>query len=262
MSHPAKFAAVLPGGEPAALARVRVVLVRPQHPGNIGATARAMKTMGLADLRLVQPRQFPAAEATARASGADDVLARAQVHDSLGEALTGSGLVLGASARLRELPWEELTARDAGALAASAAATGDVALVFGAERMGLSNEELALCQRQIVIPANPHYASLNLASAVQLVCYELRMALLGGSVVLDATADEPATAEEVELLMQHIERGMLRVGFLDPRQPGMLLLRLRRLLARARLERPEMQILRGWLRAVDQALDRQARQAA
>jgi TrmH family RNA methyltransferase len=261
MSHPAKFAAVLPGGEPAALARVRVVLVRPQHPGNIGAAARAMKTMGLMDLRLVQPRQFPAAEATARASGADDVLAQARIHDSLSEALAGSRLVLGASARLRELPWQEITVREAGLLAAGAATSGEAALVFGAERMGLSNEELALCQRQMVIPANPQYASLNLAAAVQLVCYELRMALLG-TVEFGTSTEDPATTEEVELLVQHVERSMLRVGFLDPKQPGMLLLRLRRLLARARLERPEMQILRGWLRAVDQALDRQSRHAA
>ena len=237
---------------PESFQRVRIVLSHTSHPGNIGAAARAMKTMGFARLVLVNPKIFPDPQAEAMASGAGDVLADARVVGSLDEALQGVTLVLALTARRRDLATAPLWARDGAAEVAMAAATGEVALVFGNETSGLSNEELALCNLWAMIPANPDYSSLNLAAAVQLLCYELRLALnaAAGAVPSAPTfspAGMPATHDEIEGLMGHLESEALASGFLDPDKPGRLMLRLRRLFARAVLEKEEVNILRGLL---------------
>lgn len=236
---------------PESLRRVRVVLSHTSHPGNIGAAARAMKTMGFSRLVLVNPKSFPDAQAEAMASGAGDVLAAARIVDSLAEALSGTVLALAMTARRRELAVEPLWGRDGAAELAAVAAEGEVALVFGNESAGLSNEELAQCARWAMIPANPEYSSLNLAAAVQIMCYELRLALLGGMPPPPAIAGAgaPATHEEVDGLMLHLEQAAIASGFLDPERPGRLMLRLRRLFGRAGLEREEVNILRGLLAA-------------
>lgn len=234
-----------------ALDRIRVVLVETSHPGNIGAAARAMKTMGLRHLYLVRPAQYPCAEATARASGADDLLARAVVCAELAEALAGCTLVMGASARLRTLRWPQLDPRDSGARAiAEAAGGGTVALLFGRERTGLSNEELDLCQYLIHVPANPEYSSLNLAAAVQIFAYELRMAAGAALPEQRAEASEaPAPVEAVEGFYEHLESTLTELGFLDPENPRHLMRRFRRLFGRVRLTESEVAILRGMLSA-------------
>lgn len=237
---------------PESMRHVRVVLSHTSHPGNIGAAARAMKTMGFSRLVLVNPKSFPDAQAEAMACGAGDVLAAAQVVGSLAEALSGTVLALAMTARRRELAVEPLWGRDGAAeLAATAAAGGEVALVFGNESAGLSNAELAQCARWAMVPANPEYSSLNLAAAVQIMCYELRLALLGGGAPPPAIAGAgaPATHEEVDGLMLHLERAAIASGFLDPERPGRLMLRLRRLFGRAGLEQEEVNILRGLLAA-------------
>ena len=232
------------------LKNIRVVLTTPSHPGNIGAAARALKTMGLGTLALVRPRQFPHPDADARASGALDVLQRAEVHDSLAAALRGCVLAVAATSRQRELRHEMMDARAAARELLAQAATHPVAIVFGNETSGLSSEEAGLCQIWARIPANPEYGSLNLAAAVQVFAYELRMAL-PESVQPRAPEFEPANHEQVEQLYQHFEKTMTHAGFFDPANPKRLLLRLRRLLARARLETEEVNILRGFLKAVD-----------
>lgn len=230
-----------------ALTRLRVVLIETSHPGNIGAAARAMKVMGVSRLYLVRPHQFPCAEATARASGADDLLTRAVVCDSLDEALADCSLVLGASARLRSLPWPLSDARRAAQRAAAGAVAGqEVALVFGREHSGLSNEELQRCHYLLHIPANPDFSSLNLAAAVQVVSYELRMALLGDEPLAPDKGDY-ASADELESFYAHLEQTLISVGFLDPDNPRQVMRRLRRLYNRARTERVELNILRGIL---------------
>lgn len=230
-----------------ALTRLRVVLIETSHPGNIGAAARAMKVMGVSRLYLVRPHQFPCAEATARASGADDLLTRAVVCDSLDEALADCSLVLGASARLRSLPWPLSDARRAAQRAAAGAVAGqEVALVFGREHSGLSNEELQRCHYLLHIPANPDFSSLNLAAAVQVVSYELRMALLGDEPLAPDEGDY-ASADELESFYAHLEQTLISVGFLDPDNPRQVMRRLRRLYNRARTERVELNILRGIL---------------
>ena len=235
---------------PLPLKNIRVVLTQPSHPGNIGATARAMKTMGLDALYLVRPRQFPHAEADARASGALDVLQNAHVCESLADALDGCVLAVATSSRQRELRHEMMTAREAAHELSKQAASHPVALVFGNETSGLSSEEASLCQVWACVPANPAYASLNLAAAVQIFAYELRMAG-PNSAVPHAPEFAPATIEQVEQLYRHFERTMVTTGFLDPRQPKRLLPRLRRLFARARLEAEEVNILRGFLKTID-----------
>jgi len=205
--------------------------------------------MGFSRLVLVAPRCAVDAQAVAMASGADDVLAGVQVADTLAEALAGVTLALALTARRRDLATAPLWARD-GAAELAAVATGgeEVALVFGNETAGLSNEELALCNRWAMIPANPGYASLNLAAAVQILCYELRLALLAVPPAPTLpNAGQPATRDEVEGLLAHIEQAALDSGFLDPERPGRLMLRLRRLFSRAAPEREEINILRGLL---------------
>jgi tRNA/rRNA methyltransferase len=230
--------------------RIRVVLSRPSHPGNIGAAARAMKTMGLAELALVAPRAFPHAEATALAAGATDVLEAARVYPSLEAAVADCIVAAGFSARRRELSHPPQTLREAAPeLAALATSQGRVALVFGNETSGLSNEELARCQRFVSIPANPAYPSLNLAAAVQVVCYELAVASASFEAPR-AMPREAATGADVERLCEELERVAVASGYLDPKEPGRFMQRIRRLFARAGLEREEVKILRGFLGTV------------
>ena len=239
------------------LQQIRIVLIQTSHPGNIGSSARAMKTMGLSHLHLVRPVQYPCAEATAMASGADDLLVRAPVHTELDEALTGCRLVMGTSARQRSLRWPQLSPREAAAQMVEAAGQGPVALLFGREQSGLTNEELDRCQSLITIPASEDYSSLNLAAAVQVLSYELRVAALDAGLetapaapVETLAADElPASAEALEGFFAHLERALISLDFLDPDNPRLLMRRLRRLYGRAVPTVAELNILRGILTA-------------
>jgi len=237
------------------LARLRIVMVRPTHPGNIGAAARAIKTMGLSQLVLVEPKLYPHADATARASGAVDVLEAVRVASSLDDALSGCQLAIGLSVRHRELVGKVQAIRDAAAEAIAIARSGDVAIVFGTETFGLTNDDVSRCQTLAFIPANPDYGSLNLAAAVQVVAYELRMAagLVGG---YRAVTYPLAAQDEVAGLHAHAARTLTDLGFFDPQRPRRLLPRLRRLFARTRLEHEEVNILRGILASIDEALRR------
>jgi tRNA/rRNA methyltransferase len=231
---------------PGTLANVRIVLSRPSHPGNIGSAARAMKTMGFSDLRLVAPKSFPDAQADALASGALDVLRAARVFETLEQALGDAVLAVGFSSRGRDLSHPPRALREAAPLLVAAAGAGPVALVFGNETFGLTNEELASCQWLAVIPANPAYASLNLGAAVQVACYEV--ATTAAAFTPPAEPERtPATVEEVEAFFAHLERAMVASGFLDPAMPKRLMERMRRLFARAGLEREEVRFLRGML---------------
>ena len=236
------------------LSRIRVVLINTTHPGNIGATARAMKVMGLSSLHLVTPKIFPHAEATAMASGADDLLQYATVHDSLDSALQGCSLVLGTSARLRSLSMPMLDARRAAGQALQESVSHEVAMLFGRERYGLTNEEMQRCQFLVNIPANPDYSSLNIAQAVQIICYEMRVAAQGFSDISVAPLDwEPVDDQQMEGLFQHLEETLLDIRFLNPKQPKRLMMRLRRLFNRARPDQNEINILRGILKASQEA---------
>ena len=231
------------------LNNIRIVLIGTTHPGNIGAVARAMKNMCLSRLYLVQPKQYPCAEATARASGAHDLLAEAQVCEDLDQALEGCRMVVGASARLRSVEWPQLEPKACAGKVLAEAAEGEVALIFGRESSGLSNEELDRCHYLVHIPANEAYSSLNLSQAVQVLSYELYMASLESGGVESVERQDLATAEMMEGLFQHLDRAMLDIGFSDPRQSGKLNRRLRRLFLRARPDRDELNILRGILSA-------------
>ncbi len=246
------------------LDNIRVVLVNTSHPGNIGGAARAMKNMGLSRLVLVDPLDFPSGEAVARASGATDILDSAQVVATLEEALVGCSLVLGTSARDRRIPWPLLDARECGATVCEGAASGaEVALVFGREHSGLTNEELQRCQFHVNIPSEPTFSSLNLAAAVQVLAYEVRMAWLAAqnrpskTVKLETTAilsEQPATADELESFYTHLEQVLVQIGFLDPAKPRHLMSRLRRLFGRSGVSKLEMNILRGILTETNKAL--------
>lgn len=240
--------------EVSALDRIRVVLIRTSHPGNIGATARAMKTMGLSRLYLVDPLVFPDPVADARASGATDVLASATVVGSLHEALSDTVFSVALTARRREWAVPAGNAREVAPEIIAYASHGEVALVFGAESSGMTNEEVALCSQPIGIPANPDYSSLNLGAAVQLLCYECRMAALEPPVLAEPLRDL-ATSAETEGFLQHLEEAMRTSGFYKPDNPGRLLPRVRRLFGRVRLEREEVNILRGILGALQRKPD-------
>jgi tRNA/rRNA methyltransferase len=234
-----------------ALGRIRIVLVGTSHPGNIGAAARAMHTMGLARLALVAPRSFPHPDAEALAAGGTEILRGAIVFSELDAALAGATLAIGLSARPREFAGSVLSVREAAAEAVRFARAGEVALVFGGEMSGLSNAELSRCQIVATIPGAPGRASLNLAAAVQVAAYELHLAAHGDKV-WTAPAFAPATQDEIERLFAHAETTLAALRFLDPTRPKRLLPRLRRLFARARLEREEVNILRGILARIDQ----------
>lgn len=228
---------------------VRIVLMEPSHPGNIGAAARAMKTMALTRLVLVNPVEFPHPEASARAAGATDILEQARVVPTLDAALAGCVLVAGTSARPRSLGPACVDARTAALRLYEVPPDQDVALVFGRERTGLTNEELDRCQLHVCIPANPGYSSLNLAAAVQIMAYELFVAQ-GRTPVSGAEPEPPATADELEGLYAHLETAALACGFLDPHNPKHLMRRLRHLFNRAAPARREIDILRGLLNAL------------
>jgi len=229
------------------LANIRVVLVETSHPGNVGAVARAMKVMGLSDLRLVAPKCAIDDEARARASGAVDVLEAAHHHDDLASALEGTVLAAACTSRRRDLPHPAFTPRQAAPDILKFGTTSPVAIVFGSETFGLSNEQLMLCRWLINIPTNPDYASLNLGAAVQVLAYELRSTL--ADLPLDLPAFEPAPHEAVEALLKEMERTLVQIGFLDPAHPKRLMPRLRRFFAKAGLEKEEVAIWRGILNA-------------
>ena len=234
------------------LERVRVVLCRPSHPGNIGASARAMKTMGMTDLRLVAPERFPAPEAQWMAAHAGDVLERARVYPQLGDALADCVAAFALSARPREWSPQVLETRAAAAVALERAAGGSVAFVFGAESAGLTNEELLVCQFLVHIPTDADYRSLNLAQAVQVVCYELLVAT--GAQVPKMRGEKLATVDDLEGLYAHLQEAAIRSGFHDPASGSKLPERLRRLFSRVpAMEREEVNILRGLLNALQKA---------
>ena len=236
---------------------VRVVLVDTSHPGNIGAVARAMWAMGLARLSLVRPKHFPSADATARAAGADALLYHAQVCDSLEQALADCAWVVGTSVRSRRLELPRLTPRGFAARAVEEARHGEVALVFGREQAGLSNQELDQCQAVASVATNPDFNSLNLAAAVQVFTYELRLAFCDGTRGSAAgSSDNGAgvtTAAELEGLYTHLEQALTDIGYYDPQAPKLLMRRLRHLYNRARPDRAELNILRGILAASQRA---------
>jgi len=233
-----------------ALERVRVVLSRTSHPGNIGAAARAMKTMGLSHLVLVNPQSFPDPVATARAAGADDILANARVVGTLAEALEGTVFAAAMTARRREMAVPMKWAREAAGDLVQLTASGDVALVFGNETMGLSNEDVALCHMPVKVPVSETYSSLNLGAAVQLLCYELRMAALDPGEA-PATEFEPDLRADREGFYAHLDRAITASGFFNPINSKRLWPRLRRLYGRIRLEKDEINILRGMLTAFE-----------
>ncbi len=232
---------------------IRIVLSHPSHPGNIGAAARAMKTMGLERLYLVNPTDFPSVEATARASGADTVLQHAVVTQTLDEAIADCQYVLGTSARLRTVSLPQLDARQAASEIVDQRPTQQAAVLFGRERFGLTNEEINRCHGLVYIPTNPEYGSLNLGMAVQIISYEMRLAKLaaGNHQVPEMPSEPPARQELVEGLIDHLRRTLLAIGFLDPKQSTTMLARLRRLLQRAEPAETEVNILRGILSKMD-----------
>jgi tRNA/rRNA methyltransferase len=241
--------------KPSSLGRIRVVLSHTSHPGNIGATARAMKTMGLSRLYLVEPKLFPHADATAFAASATDVLDKAVVCKSLDEALAGTVLAVAATARHRDLAHEIVDCREACRRLVGESASQDVAIVFGTERSGLTTEEISRCQTIAVIPTDWEFSSLNLAQAVQVFAYELRMHAIGEQVYAQHE-DDLATLDEAERLLLQLEQTFYATGFLDPKEPKRLMQRMRRMIARARIEKKEVNILRGFLSAVQDLIDK------
>lgn len=239
------------------LANSRIVLVETSHTGNMGSVARAMKTMGLENLWLVNPQVTPDSQAIALAAGASDVIGNAHIVDTLDQALAGCTLVIGTSARCRSLRWPALSARQCGQKCAAYLEQAPVALVFGRERVGLTNEELQKCHYHVAIAANPQYSSLNLAMAVQILSYELRMAWLERQQAnLLPAADNSHTdyplADDLERFYQHLQQVLLDTGFIRPSHPGQIMNKLRRLFNRARPENQELNILRGILSAISQ----------
>lgn len=231
------------------LDRVRVVLVEPAHPGNIGGAARALKTMGLTRLALVNPGRFPDPQAEWRAAGAQDVLDSITVHSSVAEAIADCTWVVGTSTRVRRIPWPVKPVTEAAADILAQPPDSRIAILFGRETSGLTNEELQQCHCHLQIPANPEYPSLNLAMAVQVVAYELyrQAGERRGRAVTDEWDRPLAPMQHVEGMLVHLERALVRSGFLDPGSPGQTMTRLRRLFMRVALDETEVQILRGVL---------------
>jgi TrmH family RNA methyltransferase len=230
---------------------VRIILVGTTHPGNIGATARAMKNMGLSDLMLVNPKYFPHADATVRASGAEDILQSTRVVAGLEEALGDCTYVAGASARSRTIGWPSMVPRECAERLVHESAHGVAAVVFGPEKSGLTNEDLDRCNTLLTIPTAPGFSSLNLAMAVQVLSYELRIASLATEEPPPEPEAPPATGSELEHFYTHLEQVLMRSGFLDPENPRLLMRRLRRLFIKAELDQNEVNILRGMLAALD-----------
>jgi TrmH family RNA methyltransferase len=240
------------------LENIHVVLSHTSHPGNIGAAARAMKTMTLSRLSLVKPQYFPHADATARASGADDVLAGARVFENIDSAIADCQLVIGASARIRSIPCPVVTPSECAQLAWQAGQSGRVAILFGCEQSGLSNAEIDRCHQLVHIPGNPDYSSLNLAAAVQIICYEIYVASLGAELPGAQELHIAVSAGEMERLYEHLEQTLVELDFLDPDNPRQLMRRLRRLFNRAGPDENEVNILRGMLSAAQAAVKQQS----
>ncbi|NVK40963.1 MAG: RNA methyltransferase [Oceanospirillaceae bacterium] len=238
------------------LENIRIVLVNTTHPGNIGGVARAMKNMGLSDLCLVAPKSFPSEVAVARASGATDLLDAACVSETLEEAVADCHLVVGTSARGRHIPWPVIDPRELAGIVSEVRPELRVAIVFGREDRGLTNDELQLCHHHVHIPANEDFSSLNLAAAVQVIAYELRMMALSERREQAPRWGTPwdielAESGEIERMFDHLERTLVEVEFLDPENPRQLMPRMRRLLLRAVPDKVEVNVLRGILTAVN-----------
>lgn len=240
------------------LDNIRVVLVHTTHSGNIGGVARAMKNMGLRNLTLVKPLEYPAPEAEWRAASAIDVLEQASVVETVAEAVADAQFIVGTSARERRIPWPVQDARQCASRVVDNAHAGEqVAILFGREDRGLLNEELELCNLHCHIPTHEDYPSLNLAMAVQLVAYEIRMKALGDTLPVeeDAHWDTPfATAKDMQHFYTHLEETLIEIGFLDPGAPRQLMRRLKRLYNRVRLDEMELNILRGTLAETQKSL--------
>jgi tRNA (cytidine32/uridine32-2'-O)-methyltransferase len=232
------------------LKNTRIVLVNTSHPGNIGAVARAMKTMGMSKLYLVSPKLFPHVKADEMASGALDILYQAVVVPTFEEAIADCQLVIGTSARSRAIPWPLLKPRECAEKIVSYPSNVEIALVFGREQTGLTNDELHQCQYHVHIPSNPDYSSLNIAQAVQVLTYELRVAALAdiGAVPRDGIL---ASHKDLAGFYEHLEKVLIQIEFLNPKAPRQLMTRLRRLFNRAEMDTMEVNILRGILTAIE-----------
>ena len=237
---------------------IRIVMVGTTHPGNIGAAARAMKTMSHRHLYLVKPKIFPSAEASARAAGADDILANVTVCETLGDAIRDCKLVIATSARHRSIPWPVFGPRECATRIINVAKSDKVALVFGPESSGLSNEDLEDCNAMVQIPGNPDFKSLNIASAIQILCYENLQAAENINNEKNSLDGEYSlvTSDQMKLFYEHLEQCMIDVDFYDPEKPRRLMRRLKRLFNRSQLDDNELNILRGFLAAVQESLRR------
>ena len=233
---------------------VRVVLVGTTHPGNIGATARAMKNMGIVNLALVKPKDFPSNEAIYRSKAAKDVLESAQIYENLEDAVSDCELVIGTSARGRTVPWPVLDPKDAADRVAVHSENNKVAIVFGREDRGLTNQELGLCNLHVHIPADPEYSSLNLSQAVQILVYEIRVSILKDQECEEYWDVDLATNEQTERLIDHMDELMKEVEFYDVQNPRKLLLRVRRFFKRSRIDVMEANIFRGLFAAIQKKL--------
>ncbi|HBW83091.1 MAG TPA: tRNA (cytosine(32)/uridine(32)-2'-O)-methyltransferase TrmJ [Gammaproteobacteria bacterium] len=238
---------------------IKIVLVNTSHPGNIGATARAMKNMGLSRLTLVNPVEFPSGVSVGRAASALNVLEQAEVVGTLSEAIADCTLVIGSSARSRSLPWPMLTPEQSASKIVTESKNAQVALIFGREDSGLNNEELQLCHYHVQIPASDQYSSLNLAAAAMVLCYEIRKAVLRdneepGRVERDYWDQEKASVRQVEYFYEHLERVLVEIEFHDRDNPRQLMQRIRRLFGRVRIDSMEMNILRGILTNIEQKI--------
>lgn len=240
------------------LDNIKIILVETSHTGNMGSAARAMKTMGISQLYLVNPIVKPDSQAMSLAASASDIIKNAHIVASLDEAIADCQLVIGTSARSRHLQWPHLSSREGGAkMAQLAQQGGKVALIFGRERVGLTNDELQKCHYHVSIPANPEYSSLNLAMSVQILCYEIRMALLASDPQRDEVGDDVTSypdAEETEHFYDHLQQTLLQTGFINPNHPGQIMSRLRRLFTRAHVEQQELNILRGILTSITKTI--------
>ncbi|MGH1485683.1 MAG: tRNA (cytosine(32)/uridine(32)-2'-O)-methyltransferase TrmJ [Cellvibrionaceae bacterium] len=247
--------AILSPDSQALLSNIRIVLVNTTHPGNIGGVARAMKNMGLTQLYLVDPKEYPSEQAEWRASNAVDLLGTAQVVNTLDEAIADCGLVIGTSARERRIPWPLFTPRECAERSIGEAAQHPVAIVFGREDRGLTNEELHKCHYHVHIPSNPEYSSLNLATAVQVLTYELRVGCLtaqqqGKPLHFDDWDMPPANVEALENYYSHLEQTLQKLDFIQADNPRQTMTRLRRLYSRVRLDEMELAIMRGMLTSI------------
>lgn len=241
-----------------ALSDIRIVLVNTSHSGNIGSVARAMKTMGLSKLYLVDPACEVDSHASALAAGATDVLGASKTVATLEEAIADCALVIGTSARSRTLQWPMVDPRGCAEKLVTESEHGPVALVFGRENSGLTNDELQLCNYHVCIPANPEYSSLNLAMAVMTLCYETRMTYLDKQATPTPVVEEDdvkyPTQQQLELFYEHLEKTLNETGFIIKQHPGIVMTRLRRMFTRARPEDQELNILRGILSSIDRSI--------